>query len=231
MPCPDSSELSSRQHHERVFWITYIIDRDLSILTNKPYLIRDEHIGIDAYKMSAREGLGVLKGDLVEADYHLQIEVLHWRTELATIKGKLYDLVYSAKTLNFTPVQKQAAERRIFRMLKEWYDFKPDPNLDKYYDPALYSPETLARQKHVFILHLDYYHCLFSVVNASVRNEAWRRTLTLFSDTYTCGKDTRSIATESALLPCNWLELVEAARKCLERVLNYIPEYDAALQW
>ncbi|KAJ4004754.1 hypothetical protein NW752_009581 [Fusarium irregulare] len=207
---------------ERVFWITYILDRDLSLLTHEPYLIHDDHIGIDIKDMSTSRDLGNV------GHSHNEIEVLRRRAELATIKGKLYELVYSVKASNFTPGKKQAAEERVFRMLANWKKYIDEPS----HPDSVWNSTRMgqARHKHESILHLDYYHCLFSVVKASIHNDEWRRKLTLFSETYNRGDDTRFITMTSPLLPCNWAELIEAARFCHSEVLTFIPEGDDALR-
>lgn len=145
---------------ERVFWITYIMDRDLSLLTHEPYIIHDDHIDIEIWDLSTGEGLGNV------GEPYNEIEVLRRRAELATIKGKLYDLVYSVKASKFTPSKKQAAEARVFRMLQGWKRCLDEPHW-RWRD----SPMGMARGKHECMLHLDYYHCLFSLVKASIRNE------------------------------------------------------------
>lgn len=209
---------------ERVFWITYVLDRDLSLLTHEPYLMHDDHISIDIDDLSTPVGLGNLGG------YPNHIEVLRWRAALATIKGKLYDLVYSVKASKFTPSKKQAAEEPVFRMLQEWKKHLREPHWN-FFDG---DNKEIGRDRHDCILHLDYYHCLFSLARASIRNEEWRRKLTQFSETYNRGDDTSFITTTSPLLPWNWAELIQAARYCRVEVLEKMPEtdyVDIALQW
>lgn len=181
----------------------------------------DDHIGIDIKDMSTSQDLGNLGYS------KNKIEVLRRRAELATIKGKLYDLVYSVKASTLTPGKKKAAEERVFRMLANWKKSIDEPS----HPDSVWNSDHMgkARHKHESILHLNYYHCLLSVVTASIHNEGWRRKLTLFSETYNRGDDTRFITTTFPLLPSNWAELIEGTRFSHSEVLKSIPEDDDAL--
>ncbi|EWG54496.1 hypothetical protein FVEG_12706 [Fusarium verticillioides 7600] len=69
-------------------WIAYIIDRDLSLLTGEPYLMQENYIDPSAEDL-AEEG----EGTLYDYKDECRFEIFRFRTRLATIQGKIFDLV------------------------------------------------------------------------------------------------------------------------------------------
>ncbi|KAM0551822.1 hypothetical protein ACHAPJ_008157 [Fusarium lateritium] len=204
----------------RLFWITYIIDRDLSLHTFEPYLLQDHDIGLDVDEIACEDGVGCL---LLE-DCQQRVEILKLRIRLAIIQGKVYDLIYSVRASKLSLSQKQAANDRLQRMLEEWYNLLPDSfKVDK-----ISSLEARLR-RHCISLHIVYYQCLFATRRASIRNTHWIKRLTEFSDASE-RRDHTGDAQSAALLPSNWSTLVEAARACLA-MLKLIESTDTALRW
>ncbi|VTO88754.1 unnamed protein product [Fusarium graminearum] len=178
LPSNRTVHYHTRHHHERIFWIAYIIDRDLSLITSEPYLLRDDEIGLNIKDIMCSEGTGNVRND-----YYETIEILEPRAELAQIQGKLYDLVRSLKASKFSLTQKRSVEERLYRMLREWHKHLYEPRIDKNMYPG--KPEELESRSHRLheaLLHLAYYRCLYSVANLSVSNRDWMQKLNDFSD-------------------------------------------------
>ncbi|KAL3589500.1 hypothetical protein FPOAC2_11669 [Fusarium poae] len=227
IPLPHSFPSVERHNRERLFWIAYIIDRDLSLIASEPYLLQDHDIGYDLKEMTCSLG-----GGNVQTYLNLEREILQPRAELAKIQGKLYDLVNSVRASKFSYSQKVAAQERLYRTLDEWHkgleepDFKPD-----LLGEIPVGIERKSCQLHETLLHLAYYRCLYSVACLSVRNVRWLQQLKEFSDKFIHGKDTRILTSASPLLPLNWRHLADSARWCNELVLNQTTIYNPALRW
>ncbi|WXC52412.1 hypothetical protein QX201_012069 [Fusarium graminearum] len=208
LPSNRTVHYHTRHHHERIFWIAYIIDRDLSLITSEPYLLRDDEIGLNIKDIMCSEGTGNVRND-----YYETIEILEPRAELAQIQGKLYDLVRSLKASKFSLTQKRSVEERLYRMLREWHKHLYEPRIDKNMYPG--KPEELESRSHRLheaLLHLAYYRCLYSVANLSVSNRDWMQKLNDFSDRYNDGEDTSALTSTTPLLPWNWRHLADSAR-------------------
>lgn len=225
LPSNRTVHYHTRHHHERIFWIAYIIDRDLSLITSEPYLLRDDEIGLNIKDIMCSEGTGNVRND-----YYDTIEILEPRAELAQIQGKLYDLVRSLKASKFSLTQKRSVEERLYRMLREWHKHLYEPRIDKNMYPG--KPEELESRSHRLheaLLHLAYYRCLYSVANLSVSNRDWMQKLNDFSDRYNDGEDTSALTSTTPLLPWNWRHLADSARWCENVVLDPIQLGDQVL--
>ncbi|KAJ4246524.1 hypothetical protein NW762_013464 [Fusarium torreyae] len=206
---------------DRLFWITYIIDRDLSLHTYEPYLLQDHDISLDVDDIACENGVGCL---LLEGDQQI-VDILKLRIRLATIQGKVYDLIYSVRASKLSLNQKQAANDRLQRMLEEWYSSLPD----SFKVDRVSSLETNLR-RHCISLHITYYQCLFATRRASIRNSDWIKLLTEFGNALEGGNHTTDATQSASLLPSNWSILVKAARSCLS-MLKLIGSSDTALRW
>ncbi|KAG8360163.1 hypothetical protein FVEN_g1988 [Fusarium venenatum] len=211
---------------ERLFWIAYIIDRDLSLLTSEPYLLQDHEVGLDLKTMPCS-----LYAGNVFTDFRREKEILRPRAELARIQGKLYDLVHSVRASKFSYSQKQSAKERLYRMLEEWHKGLDEPDFDSISGKISISMEARSCLLHETLLHLAYYRCLYSVDNLSIRNTGWLRQLKDFSYMFNRGQDTRILTSALPLLPFNWRNLADAARCCNELVLGHITEKNPTLRW
>ncbi|KAF4952967.1 hypothetical protein FSARC_12506 [Fusarium sarcochroum] len=217
----EDADSQTATERARLVWITYIIDRDLSLHTFEPYLLQDHDIGLDVDDIACEDGLGILLLD----DEQVRVDILKLRIRLATIQGKVYDLIYSVRASKLSLNQKQAANDRLQRMLEDWYNSLPD----SFKADEVSALETNFR-RHCISLHITYYQCLFATRKASIRNSEWIKRLTEFSDTLEHGEHTSNAAQSATLLPSNWSTLVEAARSCLA-MLDLIEPFDTALRW
>jgi hypothetical protein len=226
---PPQTTEHRRQSAERarLFWLTYTMDRELSLRTSEPYLLQDHDIDIEIDHISSGPGKGcvlILPDDLQDSpfdpheikrqlDEAVKINIPKTRARLAIIQGKIYDQIYSVRASRMSLSEKQSALKDLDRMLQDWYNSLP-PTFKE------------STQSFSISVHITYYQCLFSTRRATIHNIDWIKRL----DDYASSK-TRLNATQRALLlPSNWPTLVEAARSCLT-MLSKIPSNDTALRW
>ncbi|KPM43826.1 hypothetical protein AK830_g2784 [Neonectria ditissima] len=204
---------------QRLFWITYIIDRTISLHTTEPYLLRDVDMDIDIKEIQNTDTLYIAECDEV-------FDFFHVRVNLAFIQGKVYDHIYSVRASKLSTSQKQAATDRLDWMLNEWY--KSVPECFTYKNAVKLDPSS---QRHCISLHMAYYQCIFSSRRANAHDKPWVKQLIDFSDTISNkGKVATDSHLASPLLPSNWPSLVEAARSCLA-LSDLIDDGDSALRW
>ncbi|KAF5557183.1 Alkylated DNA repair alkB like 8 [Fusarium phyllophilum] len=198
----------------RLVWIAYIMDRHLSLLTGEPYLMQGHDIASSVTEISYDEG-GILRSE----DKSKHFEILRFRAELATIQGKIFDLVYSVRASELSSDQRETVADRLDEMLEEWVESIPEA----------YRGDTLSGFGYVQLrffkqLRVTYYHCIFSIRQATLRNMEWvKRLLKL-------GEARNGDDTDAPLLPSNWSGLVTAARRCLD-IVSKVDSRDMAFRW
>ncbi|SCO51860.1 uncharacterized protein FFNC_13988 [Fusarium fujikuroi] len=182
-------------------WIAYIIDRDLSLLTGESYLMQEHDIDPSVADLSDEDG-----GILHNLRDDCRFEIFKYRARLATIRGKIFDL------------QETVADR-LDEMLEKWAELIPVPFRGDG-DP-IFNDVQLSYFKQ---LHVTYYHCIFSVRQATLRNQEWVDRLLRF------GEVRKPADSDTPLLPSNWSGLFTAARKCLD-MINKVDDDDLAFHW
>lgn len=226
---PPQTAPHRRQSAERarLFWLTYTMDRELSLRTSEPYLLQDHDIGIEIDHISSGPGKGcvlVLPEELRDStlDVHeikrlldeaVKVNIPKTRARLAVIQGKIYDQVYSVRASRMSPSERQQALERLDSLLEDWYSSLP-PSFKK------------SVQGFSISVHITYYQCLFSTRRATIHNTDWIKQL----DDHASRKTQLNATQRALLLPSNWSTLVEAARSCLT-MLSKIPSRDTALRW
>lgn len=151
----------ARLYRVRLLWIAYIIDRDISLLTGEPYLMQEHDIASTVEEISYSHG-----GILHDINKSSHFEILKYRARLATIQGKIVDLVYSFRASKLSLDQRETVADRLDEMLEEWVESIPEP----------YRGDTLSDFRHVHQrffkqLRVTYYHCIFSIRQVTLRNK------------------------------------------------------------
>ncbi|CAM1507604.1 Fc.00g072450.m01.CDS01 [Cosmosporella sp. VM-42] len=131
-----------------LFWITYIIDREMSAHSFEPYLLHDDDIDVEVYGLSQEDDAA---GNLTVREDGSSISLFGLRIQLARIQGKIYDLIHSVRAQKISINQKNAATERLHQILKEWYTLIPEP--------FSLSTAPLDESAHWLrnLLHIEYY--------------------------------------------------------------------------
>ncbi|KAF4457701.1 transcriptional regulatory [Fusarium albosuccineum] len=218
------NDMDSQKSVERdsLFWITYIIDRDISAHTIEPYLLQDHDIDVDVDGCTDFDDTA---GYLFAHNHGLRINFLQLRIQLAHTQGKVYDLVHSVQASRFFEGRRRGATDRLNRMLEEWYA--------SILDHFTFGKAALLERgprRHCISLHIAYYQCLFSAHRVNALNTSWVQRLTDYSDALNREDPVEDSEPDSKLLPPHWSTLVEAARSFLA-LLDLIETHDSALRW
>ncbi|KAI9899782.1 hypothetical protein N3K66_006243 [Trichothecium roseum] len=196
----------------RLFWVTYVLDRELCNHTLEPYLIRDDDFDV--------EEPATLLPDRAE------VNLFHLRCRLARVHGKAYDAVHSVRASGLSARDQGAASFRVGRMLRKWYASVPAPC--RLFGPGAAPGAYGARGDdgvlhHVVSLHLAYYRCLFSARGAYAGNARVVESLMKLGD------DPRGEGARVPL-PLDWADLEQSARECLQ-LLKLVKRGDPRLKW
>ncbi|KAM0510983.1 hypothetical protein ACHAPE_010341 [Trichoderma viride] len=202
---------------ERLLWITYILDRDISMRTVEPYGLQDHDMEIDAISATLKgDSAGVLS---LPDDPSRTANIFHLRIQLARIQGQMYDLTYSVRARKFSGHQQEAAIEKLTHLLESWR--KTVPEGFRIDDLSTCASDNILSQ--LLPLYLAYFLCLFTANRLQSRNSSWMERLVAFCDSIV---HSNAIAFSSVsplpaksnmkLLPTNWPSIVQAARSCLE---------------
>ncbi|KAL7896932.1 fungal-specific transcription factor domain-containing protein [Trichoderma sp. TUCIM 5745] len=209
-----NTELAAQK--ERLLWITYILDRDISMRTVEPYGLQDHDMEIDAISTTLMgDSAGVLS---LPDDPSQTANLFHLRVQLARIQGEMYDLIYSVRARKFSDDQQEAAVEKLTHLLESWRNTIPKGF--RIEDLSSCPSDNILSQ--LLPLYLAYYLCLFTANRLQSRNSSWIERLIAFSDGI---RHSDAIAppsvsslpakSDTKLLPTNWPSIVQAARSCM----------------
>lgn len=209
-----NTELAAQK--ERLLWITYILDRDISMRTVEPYGLQDHDMEIDAISATLKDDpAGVLS---LPDDPSRIANIFHLRIQLARIQGQMYDLTYSVRARKYSRDQQEAAVEKLTHLLERWRNTVPEGF--RIEDLSICASDTILSQ---FVpLYLAYFLCLFTANRLQTRNSSWIERLIAFCDGIVHG-DAIALPSVSGLpaksnmklLPTNWPSIVQAARSCM----------------
>jgi hypothetical protein len=126
-----SAHLDSAHASERacVFWLAYILDKDLSMRAKQPSIQMDDDINLDLpspmalqnnddrCRIHSTEGAA---GVITTADGTVEMNYVAVRVQLATIEGGVYDYIYSTRSHKRSPEERSHALESIARALEQW---------------------------------------------------------------------------------------------------------------
>jgi hypothetical protein len=155
------------EQRKRVFWLCYILDRDISMRSGQPPVQHDDDIDVDLPCDSLSEGVGYI----FLADGLWPMNFLRLRIELAVIQGAIYRELYSAKATKQSDDHRAVVVRELDERLKQWknstsIEFHPDFLYQKLQEPF----DIL----HIVILYFTYFNCLILIHRSSFQNMSWK---------------------------------------------------------
>ncbi|EUC46996.1 hypothetical protein COCMIDRAFT_91352 [Bipolaris oryzae ATCC 44560] len=154
-----------------IFWMVYIMDKELSIRTGQPPCLQDEHCDTSFPPTYARRIFSQLMGFGPETDF----DTVHPFTGspwLSIIKSKAYNALYSARALRKTDAEILRDIRELDDDLECWRLSIPI----SYRPTVAFTRATLPNNVVAMpstMLHLDYNHCVAAIHQATSRCQAW----------------------------------------------------------
>ncbi|KAL7811154.1 fungal-specific transcription factor domain-containing protein [Trichoderma gracile] len=132
------------EKRRRVFWKVYILDKDISLRTGRPFGQDDDEMDVRLPSNASLEG-----GDL---------DLFNRRIGLALVQGQVYKQLYSVRAGRQTAAQKAIAAQELSSLLSYW---KSSAQLNLPDDCTALSGLPLSGEMiHKVVLRLTYTHCL-----------------------------------------------------------------------
>ncbi|KAK7219832.1 hypothetical protein V2G26_007835 [Clonostachys chloroleuca] len=164
------------KEHTYVFWIAYILDKDVSMRMRSPSIqgddevdvdmpvaVIDHHRGVDGSKKKFDDGvIATVDGD-VAMDFFLT------RIRLAIIEGGVYDYLYSVRSQARSPEERNVATSSLVNALQEWQSHIA-PEFDAASAARNVCPTALP---FICSLHATSFACLAMINEANAWNQQW----------------------------------------------------------
>lgn len=215
-------DASTTWERDRVFWIVYVLDRDISFRLRDPYHQQDHDMDVDLPEFkSVDENGGIVLGN----DGNTWLNFLLCRIDLARIQAKAYDMMFSVQGEKLVGVQREAVKAELSSMLREWKESIPPQ-----FQPDVLSTHSFAASvRFLAMLHFSYFHCLYLICGIFSHDSGWIRKLTSYSDRYAFEHIVSTPPKEFVCpLPPNWLEDLDASRQCM-KLFHVVDAKDLAL--
>lgn len=199
------------KERERVFWITYVLDRDTSLRTRIPCLIQDYDLDME---MPGFEDTADTVGILIGSDGRSWFNFFRCHVHLARIQGLVYDLVFSLPAERLPASEKYENMNRIATMLRDWRNAIPEEfKVDRLQtmDSRVAQPLASLYLTECFTLFKARAHTAFSNDLDSMKILA--DCCSHWASGYGNVSGQHEIEAESMVLP-DWQNLVASARVC-----------------
>jgi hypothetical protein len=207
----------------RVFWIAYILDRDIAMKIRQAPVQQDADIGIELPPQEPDEDAAGFVS--TPEMYQNGFNVFRAHVELAQIQGYVYDAVFSVRSQQMNPGDKAAIFHAIRLMIKDW----------KGRIPARLSAETLAQtqsylpciSKFLCMLFGTVVTCLGQLCQVNSMEFRWVDQLRNYGRSVTVGLGASCFPPP---LPDGWDALVNECREFMP-LYNSVQDKGTAFIW
>ena len=139
---------SEMEQRRRVFWMAYILDKDISLRMGKPFTQDDEDMDVNLPSNVA-----------CDLDYAPQsLEMFNHRISLAVVQGQVYKKLYSVQAQRQLDSQKIMFAQELDSLLAYWASAVGIESIDAELEAS--QGQLPNELMHKAILKLTYVHCL-----------------------------------------------------------------------
>jgi hypothetical protein len=204
------------EQRKRVFWIAYMLDKDLCLRSGRPPAQDDDDMTVELPDADPADNIG----NIPLADGKSKMNLFRTMCEFSVIESKVYNRLYSTKASKQSDGDLLNAIGELDQELEEWKDDIPIEFRPEHEIKASHTPLIL----HVVMLHFAYYNCLTTIHRMSVNHGFWTSRLFNYA---VQGLNTKAlnprVYSSSAL--CT------AAARASIALLKYIPQGDNNCVW
>lgn len=208
-----------------VFWMAYILDKDLSVRSKMPSIQLDDDIDLDLPSQEGDEhqiddGYGnndtdICTGIITTVDGNVKMDYFATRIQLAVIEGGVYDYLYSTRSQKRSAEERSHALESVDRALATWKASIP-PQFSASMALDRVTPGIL---RCLGVLHSTSMLCTTLLNQANAWNAQWVGSIRRYAKDGTVPP-----------LPSAWDELVDEARD-LAALLRALPAPDRWNFW
>lgn len=209
----NASEVEQRK---RVFWIAYMLDRDICLRSGRPPIQDDDDMNVELPSEDPADNIG----NIPLADGKGKMNLFRLMCTFSIIQSHVYKRLYAVKATKQTDGELLNTIGELDRELETWKDeipleFRPEHDIKASHTPLILQ---------VAVLHLGYYNCLTTIHRMSVHHGYWTSRLSNFAIQGLNARPLNPRVFMSAQL------CVQAARASIH-LLKYIPKGDQSCVW
>ncbi|RAH42101.1 transcription factor atrR [Aspergillus brunneoviolaceus CBS 621.78] len=204
------------EQRKRVFWIAYLLDKDLCLRSGRPPVQDDDDMNVELPSEDPPDNIG----NVPLSDGKSKFNLFRSMCRFATIGSRVYKRLYSAKASKQSDGELLNTIGELDKELEEWkdsipLDFRPENEIKATHTPLIL---------HVVVLHFAYYNCLTTIHRMSVHHGYWTSRLSNYAIQGLNARPLNPRVFLSAVL------CVTAARASIN-LIKYIPQGDFACVW
>ncbi|KLJ11001.1 hypothetical protein EMPG_13710 [Blastomyces silverae] len=204
------------EQRKRVFWIAYILDKDICLRSGRPPVQDDDDMNVELPSEDPPDNIG----NVPLSDGKGKLNLFRLMCIFATIESKVYKQLYSTKASRQSDGELLNTIGELDRELEEWKDSIPLDFRPEHEIKATHRPLIL----HIVVLHFAYYNCLTTIHRMSVHHGYWTSRLSNYAIQGLNARPLNPRVFSSAVL------CVSAARASIH-LIKYIPQGDFACVW
>ncbi|KAF2249243.1 hypothetical protein BU26DRAFT_564900 [Trematosphaeria pertusa] len=209
----NASEVEQRK---RVFWIAYMLDRDICLRSGRPPIQDDDDMNVELPSEDPPDNIG----NIPLSDGKGKMNLFRLMCTFSVIQSHVYRRLYSTKASKQTDGELLNTIGELDKELETWKDgipleFRPEHDIKASHTPLILQ---------VAVLHLGYYNCLTTIHRMSVHHGYWTSRLSNFAIQGLNARPLNPRVFMSAQL------CVQAARASIH-LLKYIPKGDPSCVW
>ncbi|KAM7195961.1 hypothetical protein V8F33_006412 [Rhypophila sp. PSN 637] len=161
------------EQRKRVFWIAYMLDKDLCLRSGRPPAQDDDDMNVDLPDVDPVDNIG----NIPLADGKGKMNLFRVMCELAIVEGKVYNRLYSTKAAKQSDGELLNTIGELDQELEEWKDRIPIDFRPEHEIKASHTPLIL----HIVMLHFNYYNCLTTIHRMSIHHGYWTSRLSNYA--------------------------------------------------
>ncbi|TVY15369.1 Fusaridione A cluster transcription factor fsdR [Lachnellula arida] len=204
------------EQRKRVFWIAYIVDKDICLRSGRPPAQDDDDMNVELPSADPEDNIG----NIPLADGKGKLNLFRLMAEFATIESKVYKQLYSTKAAKQSDGELLNTIGDLDQQLEEWKDSIPIDFRPEHEIKASHTPLIL----HVVVLHFAYYNCLTTIHRMSIHHGYWTSRLSNYAIQGLNARPLNPRVFSSAAL------CVSAARASIH-LIKYVPQGDFQCVW
>ncbi|KAI0400601.1 N-terminal binuclear Zn cluster-containing protein [Xylaria palmicola] len=204
------------EQRKRVFWIAYMLDKDLCLRSGRPPAQDDDDMNVDLPEADPADHIG----NIPLANGKGKMNLFRVMCELAAIESKIYKRLYSTKATKLSDGELLQTIGELDKELETWkdaidIDYRPEHEIK-----ASHTPLVL----HIAMLHFSYYNALTTIHRMSIHHGFWTSRLANYAIQGLNARPLNPRVFSSAAL------CASAARATIA-LLKYIPQGDFSCVW
>jgi len=204
------------EQRKRVFWIAYMLDKDLCLRSGRPPAQDDDDMNVDLPDGDPEDGIG----NIPLADGKGKMNLFRAMVELAIVESKVYKRLYATKATKQSDGELLNTIGELDQELEDWKDSIPIDFRPEHEIKASHTPLIL----HIVMLHFTYYNCLTTIHRMSIHHGYWTSRLSNYAIQGLNARPLNPRVFSSAAL------CTSAARASIS-LLKYIPQGDFSCVW